>query len=184
MKYKHIRYNAIICEAKTIDETQKTTDGSFLYTEIVSLLFGLASHSFCVGITIGLDSTNIGFIIALFIHQIFEGFALGMRIVQAKSLSFYSAFSISFLFAISTPIGILIGITLKNFVRTQIILFPLLIGVFYSVSAGMLIFISIVHLLEDEMKKESTKNSFTMQFMLFSGTICGGCISSLIAIWA
>jgi zinc transporter ZupT len=82
---------------------------------LISLEFGIAFHSVLIGVELGTTSDEfVALLIAISVHQFFEGMALSSVVsdlVQEKSnLAFYM-FSI---YILSTPLGCIIGIVSRQ----------------------------------------------------------------------
>lgn len=76
------------------------------------LELGIAVHSVIIGIALGMASDASparALLIALCFHQTFEGFALGVTVLEAH-FSLWQCILMVVLFAITTPIGIAIGL--------------------------------------------------------------------------
>ena len=117
------------------------------------LEFGIALHSVLIGVALG---SNVNEFIALFIalsfHQFFEGMALGAQIVRVERMSLLSAILMIVFFALTTPIGIAIGIGIHAHTYNPKSVSSLLVnGILDSVSAGILIYVALVNLITAEM---------------------------------
>jgi zinc transporter 1/2/3 len=80
------------------------------------LEFGIAVHSIIIGLALGCQteaSEIMVLMLALCFHQTFEGFALGVSVVQAQ-LSFFKNCIMVAIFSLTTPIGIAIGIIITS----------------------------------------------------------------------
>ena len=118
---------------------------------LYALQFALTVHSVFIGLTTGVagQSEVRALLVALCFHQFFEGIALGSRIVDTNLKSHAQEALMVFVFSISSPVGIAIGIALslsldpngENFLFVQ--------GTFDSVCAGFLLYIGFNLLLRD-----------------------------------
>jgi len=159
----------------------------------------IAIHSIIIGFTMGINpntSSLIGFTIAMIFHQLFEGVALSM-IARQGNLDVRALVVMVFLFSLSLPTGILIGLIVYRVLdddddnddssttseedggelRVSTILFQ---GVPNAISAGMLLHIGFELMMEDFNHKSSS--TFPTQKLLLA--FLGGAMFCFIAIWA
>jgi zinc transporter 1/2/3 len=137
------------------------------------LEFGIALHSVIIGISLGttVGAEYISLLIALLFHQFFEGVALGGRIASLKfSRSSKSPWLLSVWFAISTPLGIALGIGIRSTYNGESVTALVVQGIFDSCSAGILLYTAMVQLMSAELNanksfRESTKHNQVVQFL-------------------
>ncbi|KAJ7119631.1 Zinc/iron permease [Mycena epipterygia] len=120
---------------------------------IIVLELGIMLHSLVIGLTLALttggDFTSL--LTAIVFHQLFEGLSLGIRIASLPAAPTrrrdWFAITLSLLFALTTPVGLAIGIL--AFARSaQAQPSTLLVkGVMSAVSAGMLIYAATVEMI-------------------------------------
>ncbi|KAF4565453.1 hypothetical protein EYR36_002024 [Pleurotus pulmonarius] len=119
---------------------------------ILVLQLGIMIHSLVIGLTLSItpkaDFTSL--VTAIFFHQLFEGLSLGIRIASLpppknKSARSLLAPALSALFAVTTPVGILIG--LLSLGGGQGVHLRLTQGIMSAISAGMLIYAACVEML-------------------------------------
>ena len=117
------------------------------------LEFGIALHSVLIGVALGVtNDTFIVLLVALSFHQFFEGMALGAQIARVERMSLCSAITMVLTFALTTPIGIAIGIGVHLRAYNPKSVASLLInGILDSISAGILIYVALVNLITAEM---------------------------------
>jgi zinc transporter 1/2/3 len=109
----------------TINIVYQTDPNLKLLITLYILEIGMAIHSMIIGITLGTttsQSTLTTLSIAIIIHQLFEGIALGSSILKANIDSMLKIFTIILIYSITTPIGIFIGIGIKESESNNIIL--------------------------------------------------------------
>ena len=118
------------------------------------LEFGVALHSVLIGVALGTTSgsTFLALFIALCFHQFFEAIALGAQISRLNNTSLVPSIIMIIFFTLTTPVGIAIGIGISFGTYNPKSLAALMVnGVLDSVSAGILIYVSLVNLMAGEM---------------------------------
>ncbi|OMJ80658.1 hypothetical protein SteCoe_19035 [Stentor coeruleus] len=131
------------------------------YIPGIILTTALIVHSIFEGIAGGLLTTKSSVIsvgIAILIHNIPAAIALGVKLEKAsKTVSII----LMFLFVLSSPLGIAIGISLSE------LAYPIIRAIFLSISAGTFIYIGCTEILAEEMHDKSNK------ILKFTGFIVG-----------
>ncbi|KAG0331009.1 high-affinity Zn(2+) transporter zrt1 [Podila horticola] len=153
-------------EARVQDqENQSRMIGTFI------LEFGIALHSVIIGITLGttVGTEFVSLLIALLFHQFFEGVALGGRIAS-----------------LNTPVGVALGIGIRQSYDGTSVTALLVQGVFDSLSAGILLYTAMVQLMSTELNsnrafRESSTRSQTVQFVALW---CGAAAMAIVGKWA
>ena len=111
------------------------------HVSIFVLELGILIHSLIIGLTLGSTPTNSSsyttLLIAVCFHQFFEGLALGV-LVSDTTLSFAYKLMLGFIYPITTPVGIAIGMHLSSnsFMSPSSSL--LMQGILNSLSSGIL----------------------------------------------
>lgn len=171
-------------EARVQDqENQSRMIGTFI------LEFGIALHSVIIGITLGttVGTEFVSLLIALLFHQFFEGVALGGRIASLKfHRASLSPWLLSAGFALSTPVGVALGIGIRQSYDGTSVTALLVQGVFDSLSAGILLYTAMVQLMSTELNsnrafRESSTRSQTVQFVALW---CGAAAMAIVGKWA
>jgi zinc transporter 1/2/3 len=94
----------------------------------------------------------VALFIALCFHQFFEAIALGAQIANLKNFSIISAVGMVVFYALTTPVGIAIGIGIHSGIYNPKSVSTLLVtGILDSFAAGVLIYVSLVNLITAEM---------------------------------
>ncbi|KAI9326214.1 ZIP zinc transporter-domain-containing protein [Obelidium mucronatum] len=124
--------------ATDFDQSLSTSRG--LPTIILEL--GILFHSLIIGITLGVTpdgsfSTLLG---AVCFHQMFEGMALGVLIGSLGNLTASTRLILGLLYPLTTPVGIAIGIAVRNSYNSNSSHLIILQGILDSLSAGILFF--------------------------------------------
>jgi zinc transporter 1/2/3 len=151
----------------------------------VILETGVLLHSLIIGISLGSCSNSefIPLFIAISFHQFFEGLALGV-IVGDTQLSNATKYFLGFLYPISTPFGIIIGIIFRARMGTAQILF--FKGIFNSISCGILIY----NIYAEVMVNQLVKNNFLkvqprwFRICSYSGMYAGAALMAILGLWA
>ncbi|KAF9924025.1 hypothetical protein BGZ67_009560 [Mortierella alpina] len=153
------------------------------------LEFGIALHSVIIGISLGttLGVEFVSLLIALLFHQFFEGVALGGRIASLTfARSSMSPWLLSFWFAISTPVGIAIGISIRSSYDGDSTTALIVQGVFDACSAGILLYTALVQLMSTELNANKTfrEESSRHQAVQFAALWLGAAAMAIVGKWA
>jgi zinc transporter 1/2/3 len=154
------------------------------------LEFGVALHSVLIGVALGTTdgSSFVALFIALCFHQFFEAIALGAQIERLANKSLVPAIVMIIFFALTTPVGIAIGIGIHSGTYNPKSLAALMVnGVLDSVSAGILIYIALVNLMAGEMGVHA--HAFfllkkRLKFLYFAALYLGAAAMAVIGRWA
>jgi zinc transporter 1/2/3 len=192
--------HALVLPTKSEEGSTKSADGELSGGEIVILSTkaqslgiiileaGICFHSVIIGMDLGV-STGTEFTslwIALIFHQMFEGLGLGSRIAELYDPKTLKPWLLSLAYGTTTPLGIAIGIGIRFSYNANSSTSLAVQGILDSVSAGILIYTSLVQLIASDFivnpqfRKESTKT----QVSAFTLLLIGVFIMSLIGKWA
>lgn len=142
------------------------------------LMVLLSIHSFIAGGALGVSET-VGHIIMIFIaimaHKGAAAFALGMSMRKAHILRAV-AFRILFLFAVMTPLGILLGGVFVAYSQAHAALFYE--ALFNAIAAGTFIYIATFH--HSELQVDESLQSSLAEIVVFG---LGILVMALVAIW-
>lgn len=111
---------------------------------------GIIFHSILIGLTLSVsgDSGLIVLFIVILFHQMFEGVALGSRISGLGNVAtFWEKALMCFCYAITTPIGMAIGLGVLSKFNGNDKSTIIAIGTIDSISAGILLWTGIVDML-------------------------------------
>lgn len=150
------------------------------------LELGIVSHSVIIGLSLGVSHspcTIRPLIGALSFHQFFEGFALGGCISQAKLRSLKSTLMACF-FALTTPLGIGIGIGISSFYNASSPRALVVEGILDSISAGILVYMALVDLIAADFLSKRMSCNARLQFVSYFLLFLGAALMSLLALWA
>ncbi|KAI0839971.1 Zinc/iron permease [Hypoxylon sp. FL0890] len=162
------KQEVVVEEKSMFDEEGQTVD-PLVYQKmsmnITLLEGGILFHSVFVGMTVSI--TIEGFVIlliAILFHQMFEGLGLGSRIAAVP----YPKGSIRpwllvFAFGTTAPIGQAIGLAARNTYDPNSAFGLIIVGVFNSISSGLLIYAALVDLLAEDFLSEESRHTLTMK---------------------
>lgn len=148
--------------------------------------FGVLAHSVIIGITVGVSNspcTINPLFAALTFHQFFEGLALGGCIAMAGFRN-RVALLMGFCFAVTTPMGIAIGIGISKSYNENSPRALIVEGVFDSISAGILVYMALVDLIAVDFLSSRMRSSRKLQVLAFMALFLGCGLMSLVGVWA
>ncbi|KAJ2779504.1 hypothetical protein H4R18_003985 [Coemansia javaensis] len=153
------------------------------------LELGICSHSVIIGLTLsvttGTDFTTL--LIAIVFHQFCEGLALGSRLaeVRHRRRAFLRASISAALFAMVTPLGMVIGIGVRHSYAPSSPASLITTGVLDALSAGILLYTGLVNLLAEEFGTlEFRAYRLPKKVACFAATFIGAGAMALIGNWA
>lgn len=147
---------------------------------------GIAFHSVLIGLALGVTQsacTARALLAALVFHQFFEGFALGGCMVVAD-FRIISYVVMSCVFALTTPVGIAIGLGVSSTYNPNSKAALGTEGVFDSISTGILIYMALVDLIAVDFQSKRIRSSRKLQISAYLATFAGASCMSVLAIWA
>ncbi|KAK9823294.1 hypothetical protein WJX72_001686 [[Myrmecia] bisecta] len=150
------------------------------------LEMGIAFHSVLIGVAIGVSQspcTIRPLLIALCFHQFFEGLALGGCLVQA-TFSAWSYALMAAVFALTTPVGVAIGIGVHSSYNENSPAALAVSGVFDAISTGILIYMALVDLIAVDFKSIKMRNNLKLELWCYVSLLGGAVLMSILAIWA
>ncbi|WCJ33067.1 Zinc transporter 11 [Euphorbia peplus] len=162
--------------------TSLTTVSSF--GDSILLIVALCFHSVFEGIAIGVAETKADAWKALWtisLHKIFAAIAMGialLRMIPDRPL--LSCVAYAFAFAISSPIGVAIGIVIDA--TTQGAVADWLFAISMGLACGIFIYVAINHLLSKGYKPQGTV-SFDTPFYKFLAVSLGIGVIAVVMIW-
>ncbi|TKY56503.1 Zinc transporter 6 [Spatholobus suberectus] len=153
------------------------------------LEIGIIFHSVIIGVTMGMSQnvcTIRPLVAALAFHQIFEGMGLGGCVAQA-GFSFGTIAYMCFMFAVTTPMGIVLGMALFSLTGYDDSSPNALImeGLLGSISSGILIYMALVDLVAVDFFHNKLMNSNPrLKKASFVALTLGSAAMSILALWA
>ncbi|KAH6564610.1 hypothetical protein BASA50_008587 [Batrachochytrium salamandrivorans] len=150
------------------------------------LELGIASHSIIIGVTLGIVTDEFKtLLIALCFHQFFEGLALSAIVVEADFKKWTMSAPMVLFYTLTTPIGITIGILVREFYNANGTSTLLSTGILDAVSAGILAYDALVNVIYPHFSAESFNNESPMMKATQLCTMYAGCAAmSVIGLWA
>ncbi|ORX84744.1 Zinc/iron permease, partial [Anaeromyces robustus] len=184
-------YNTYQYNIEHFEESCCHTEALFLTNkkQIVSYLLeiGISLHSVLIGFAFGTNFENdINFLlIALMIHQFFEGIALSTIFIEAKFKNFLTPILMVVFYSITMPLGGIGGLIIYNINSSNTTTMTCIQGILDSLAAGLLIYDSLVNILSHHTSsnKWDNMNKISKYIQLLSFYL--GCVAmALVGIWA
>ncbi|MFS7928674.1 putative zinc/iron permease [Helianthus anomalus] len=150
------------------------------------LELGILSHSILIGLSLGVSQSPCAIrplLVALSFHQLFEGFALGGCISQAKLRPLHSTIMACF-FAITTPLGVGIGAVICSFYNPNSPRGLVIEGVLDAISGGILIYMALVDLIAADFMTKKMRCNVRLQAVSYVALFLGAGLMALLAIWS
>ena len=166
----------------------KSIDNQVFKKQLFKLIIfecSVALHSVIIGFNLGiLSNDNLPKIKTLMIglgfHQFFEGFSLGTMIIDIQKLSWNMNILFILAYALTTPIGIVIGILTSNTTTSDY-----MNGIVNGFAGGFLIYAGLIEILYEEFKKETSSKKVSIQQrpVMCMSMILGAAFMTILAIW-
>jgi zinc transporter 1/2/3 len=133
------------------------------------------------------DNSLLVLFAVIFFHQLFEGIALGTRIAELPSsqITFITKMLMAAGFAISTPLGMSIGIGVLSSFNGNDQSTIIAIGTLDGFSAGVLIWVSVVDMwAEDWLHGDFVDAGIVKTGLAFFALVVGMLLMSVLGKWA
>ncbi|KAK9381043.1 Zinc/iron permease [Kockiozyma suomiensis] len=150
---------------------------------------GVIFHSVLIGITLSVtnESAWVSLFTVVLFHQFFEGMALGTRIMSVRSISTRRKRSLCAWFCLITPIGMSIGLIFlvkSSSAATSSVAALWTMGTLNSLSAGILLWVSLVELLAEEWIHGDLHDApVLLSTAAFMATVSGAGLMSILGVW-
>ena len=195
-------YDPVKCHEHDLDlmkALMKPGDRLRDFVVVYALELSIAIHSIIIGVDIGLLSqkgdlvTLVTLIIAISFHQYIEGFSLGVAIIDA-SKHIASAGGVALLssnmkilmfvliFAVTVPIGILIGILTASAEETDAGVYAK--GIANALAAGSLIYIAVAEMISHDFNSPGMRDSHGTKLGMLACLTTGVLLTAVLALWA
>ncbi|OCT50648.1 Zinc-regulated transporter [Cladophialophora carrionii] len=139
---------------------------------------GILFHSIFVGMTISITSDGfVVLLIAILLHQFFEGLGLGSRIAAVPYPNkAVRPWILVIAFGLTCPIGQAIGLLTRNSYDPSSAFALILVGAFNAFSSGLLIYAATVDLLAEDFLSDEAQLTLTKKdkIMAFIYVLLGG----------
>uniref|UniRef100_A0A7I4BLF6 ZIP family transporter n=1 Tax=Physcomitrium patens TaxID=3218 RepID=A0A7I4BLF6_PHYPA len=153
------------------------------FGDTLLLILALCFHSVFEGIAIGVSVTKQDAWKAFWtitLHKVFAAIAMGIALLRMlPNRPLLSCFCYSFAFAISTPIGIAIGIIIDA--TTEGAVADWIYAIAMGLATGVFIYVAINHLLGKEYMP--SKTSVEQPFKKFIALTLGAATMAIVMIW-
>lgn len=175
----------VVNEQERVDEVVKQKQR--LVSQVLEI--GIIFHSVIIGVTMGMSQNQCTIrplVAALAFHQIFEGMGLGGCIAQA-GFSFGTTAYMCFMFSVTTPMGIVLGMILFTVTGYDDSSPKALImeGLLGSFSSGILIYMGLVDLIAvDFFHNKMMTSNLWLKKASYIALILGSTSMSILALWA
>ncbi|TMW64332.1 hypothetical protein Poli38472_012954 [Pythium oligandrum] len=157
--------------------------------KVAAVLFevGVIFHSVVVGVDLGVTaSTEFQTLLAaMCFHQFFEGIAISSSMLGAIE-SFKNVLLMNLAFAVTTPLGMVVGIGIRSTYSSTSVTALWVQGVLNCVAGGILLYTGLVELLTYHMttNPEFLQRSALQRFALYFACWLGAGAMALIGKWA
>ncbi|KAJ3271223.1 high-affinity Zn(2+) transporter zrt1 [Terramyces sp. JEL0728] len=173
--------------SSTLDQKTKPDEHEPKRFQTIILESGILVHSLIIGLTLGVtpDSGFATLLVAICFHQMFEGMALGVLISNA-SFDIRGKALLGIMYPLTTPVGIAIGIAIRNQFNENSGGVILAQGILDSISAGILFYNAYAELFSNEINHSPTFKRYTKGFkaMCFISMYLGAAAMAVVGIWA
>jgi len=153
------------------------------------LEMGILFHSIFIGMSlaVAVGSDFIVLLIAIVFHQTFEGLALGVRIADIKwPARAWQPWLMALAYGCTTPLGQAIGIATHTLYSPNSEIGLLVVGIMNAVSAGFLVFASLVELMSEDFLSDQSWQVLRGKKRVFACLLVfgGAFLMSLVGAWA
>lgn len=162
------------------------TETTFHDMSTLMLELGIIFHSLMIGLALGVATTEWStLMIALSFHQFFEGLGLGTRIAELNTSLFSKIFLYGLMYPLTTPLGVAIGIAVRNVYNANAKSLILTQGIMDALSAGLLIYNAYVELISVEMNHNASFRAlpFWRKCVAFGSMWVGAALMAIVGIW-
>ena len=144
------------------------------------LLLALTLHSFIAGLVLGIGgSGETGVFIAVIAHKSFEAWALGCAFARTDraQLSMRAAWLWLLCFALTTPLGIFIGMAVSDFQSGQVQ------HTLVALAAGFFLYVGLMEIVGKELVGYQTKGSGLFAFLKLLMLVLGFLLMAALGAW-
>ncbi|KAF2797358.1 putative plasma membrane zinc ion transporter [Melanomma pulvis-pyrius CBS 109.77] len=153
------------------------------------LEMGILFHSVFIGmsLSVSVGSEFVVLLIAIIFHQTFEGLALGVRIAAIEwPKNGMQPWLMALAYGCTTPLGQAIGIATHTLYAPDSEIGLLMVGVMNAISAGLLVFASLVELLSEDFLSDKSWQILEGKRRVYACVLVflGAFFMSLVGAWA
>lgn len=154
--------------------------------QVIMLEAGIIFHSIMIGITLGAGSGAgwVTLLIVIVFHQFFEGAALGARMALLTWVSKLKIGLMGLAFILITPVGIAIGIGIRQSFSQNGRASLLSVGILNSISAGILLYTAFKLVATDFVDGPLRRAKWSKVVAAFLAVCAGLVCMSVLAKWA
>jgi len=141
-------------QAPLNEEEEKRTNSAI--RDFLTCL-ALSLHAVFEGLAVGLENTKAGvwtLYAGVAMHKYILSFCVGLELFTGKQNKFIVNFGYLFLYAIMSPVGIAIGITVTEVLEHDSTAFSTITGVLEALAAGTLVYVAVFEVLQREKAKK------------------------------
>jgi zinc transporter 1/2/3 len=157
------------------------------YVTAYTMELGCIFHSVIIGVSIGVMTDSrmgvVVMLIAIAFHQALEGLSLG-SVLSRANFSRLKQLVMLAMYAITTPLGIAIGIGVAHTYDPDSVTSRAVQGSLNGVSGGMLLYISIYQLIAEEFSKTQLLTQTRFRLGMYAALILGAGCMAVLALWA
>lgn len=156
---------------------------------ICLLEFGIVFHSIFVGLTVAVSGPEFTTLYPVIVfHQMFEGLGLGARLESTpwSPSNEWISWLFAIMFSITTPLGIAVGLGIRSSFELNSPRALITNGVFDAISAGILIYTSLVELMGAEFLHSDEFKQAPLGRVLgaYGWMALGAALMALLGAWA
>ncbi|KAF8551353.1 ZIP zinc/iron transport family [Imleria badia] len=174
-----------------LEASQSHFDDDSALAQIIGVFileFGVLLHSLLIGLTLAVNPDFKVLFVVIIFHQTFEGMGIGSRLAFMRLPPKYSFIPIcgALLYTITTPVGIAVGLGIRNTYNPGSTTASIVSGVMDSLSGGILLYTGLVELMAHEFlfNKEMNKASVGKLAYALCCMLLGTGIMALLGRWA
>ena len=148
----------------------------------IVLFLALTLHSFIAGLVLGIGGAmETGVFIAIIAHKSFAAWALGCALARTdrKQLSVRAAWLCLVGFALTTPIGVFIGMALREVSWVDGVVQHTLV----ALASGFFLYVGLMEVVAKELVNYQTKGSGVFAFLKLLMLVLGFTLMALLGLW-
>ncbi|WWD22091.1 hypothetical protein CI109_106580 [Kwoniella shandongensis] len=175
-------------DVETVNQLPSDAEAAAQLIAVGVLEFGVVLHSVIIGLTLAVNDDFIVLFIVIIFHQMFEGLGLGSRLsglILPKKLN-WARYAAAIFYAICTPIGVAIGLGVRESYNGNGATANIVSGVLDAISAGILLYTGLVELMAHEilLNPRAMKSKDGKLAYIFCCMLLGSGLMALLGRWA